>query len=202
MLEQVILPRRQGAPMSDVVTSGVLLRNCKYFIFQTGLNGAGDALGVVRLGGHVEPGETSIECARREALEEGNVVVDLVAAPATWSYSSVDDAFDLVRAEELPDPAPLLTASMAPDDGLSVTYLATCTSEPTPGMETQALIFLTIHQVFWLTGEGVTLGEFLGDGGLLTESAPLPRDLRLHPHGQLRALAYLVRSGELDPGWA
>jgi 8-oxo-dGTP pyrophosphatase MutT (NUDIX family) len=134
--------------IDPVVTSGVLLRWRDRFVFQTGLNRSGERLGVVRLGGHVEPGETPAECACREAREEANIAVRLVSAPTTHSYEVNAEAFDLVPTSWRSEPPmPLLVAAMTPEPGLSVTYLAESDDEPRPGAETQALLFLTADEV-------------------------------------------------------
>ncbi len=184
--------------MLDAVTAGAIVRHGSYFVFQTGLNRRGDALGVVRLGGHVERGETAIECAKREASEEGCVDIDVESVTGTWSYVPAGDDFELSPVDdELVQPTPLLIASMAPGRGLSVTYFACCTTEPRPGHETQAIIFLTTTDVEWITTEKVRLADFLGRGGRITEAVDLPRGLLLQPHGQLRALGQLLRVGAI-----
>lgn len=193
--------------MRDVVTAGVLLEFEGLYVFQAGLNGSGDALRVVRLGGHLEPGETAEECARREVREEGNADASLVAADSTCSYEPHGDSFDLTPYEgETSDPAPLLVTSMAPDRamgrsrpdaGVSITYRAVARTRPTPGAETQALIFLSTGEIQRLTTEVTPLDAFLEAGGSLDEVTTLPRHLPLRPHGQLKALAELQRRGEL-----
>lgn len=184
--------------MRDVVTAGVILEYEARYVFQTGLNRARDALGVVRLGGHVEPGESAVECARREVREEGNTDASILAADMTWSYEPNGESFDLKPfGGETSHPAPVFVATMAPDFGLSVTYLAAPSNRPTPGAETQALLFLTLEDVNRLTTEVTTLGAFVEGGGLLDEVTALPKHLPLRPHGQLRALAELLRTGDL-----
>ena len=46
-----------------VVTASAYVIVQGLFVFQVGQTRAGDRLGVVRLGGHVEPGESSLACA-------------------------------------------------------------------------------------------------------------------------------------------
>jgi 8-oxo-dGTP pyrophosphatase MutT (NUDIX family) len=182
-----------------VVTSGVVLRWRDRFVFQTGLNRARDRLGVVRLGGHVEPDETAAACAVREAQEEANVAVRLISATTTHGYVVNAESFDLLPASWRGEaPAPLLVASMTPEPGSSITYLAETEDEPRPGSETQALVFLTADEVELLTSTPTTLGAFLVAGGVIVEAFPLPRELVLFPHGQLRALARLLAGGLPD----
>jgi 8-oxo-dGTP pyrophosphatase MutT (NUDIX family) len=180
--------------VSAVVTSGVLLEYDKYYVLQTGMNRARDALGVVRLGGHVEPGEDPTQCALREVREEACTDAEIAPADTAYSYEPDGETFRLTPFRAgLPPPSPLLIASMAPAPGVSVTYLAHTRDRPTPGAETQALIFLTLDDVRWITADAVTLGDFLAAGGIVDDAVELPRDLRLRPHGQLLALSQLVR---------
>lgn len=50
---------------------------------QAGPDQTGERIGIVRIGGHLEPGYSPWDCARREALEEASLVVEGVDAPAT-----------------------------------------------------------------------------------------------------------------------
>jgi ADP-ribose pyrophosphatase YjhB (NUDIX family) len=179
-----------------IATAGVILRHQNTFVFQVGFGKTQDALGVVRVGGHAEPGETLAECARREVQEEASVVPDIVASRRTFTYDV--DASDLTLAEEpweLPAPAPLLavtaTVSAVAHD-LSVTFLANTSDRPAPAGETQALMFLTRADVIQIASTPITLDAFIAQGGQLAEASQLPRNLPLRPYGQLRALAVLL----------
>ena len=79
-----------------VVTSGAYVVRGGRFLFAIGPKHGGDTLAVVRIGGHLEPGETAEGCLIREAEEEASIAVRLVDPPAThWvdgdESSSLDD---------------------------------------------------------------------------------------------------------------
>ena len=182
-----------------VLTSGVILKNAGRFVFQFGYNAERDALGVVRLGGHVEPGESAGQTAIREALEEASTRVALIPSRTTFRYESNQRAIELIPTRwGAGPPAPVLLAEMtaAGLTGLSVTYLAESLDPPVPAAETQALEFLTAAEVHWLAGSSVTLGDFIEAGGVVNDPSGLPRDLPLRPHGQLRALSILLERDE------
>jgi ADP-ribose pyrophosphatase YjhB (NUDIX family) len=181
----------------------VILEYCERFVFQMGVNRTGDALGVVRLGGHVEAGETAVQCALREVAEEARVEAEVIQVTATFAYEADGAEFALRPMEWTSDGiAPLLVARMSPDNAdLSVTFLAKCRDAPTPGAETQALVFLSPEEVQWLVSRSVSLGAFLQSGGSVAMATDLAPRLTLRAHGQLRALAQLLASGcELNAG--
>lgn len=180
---------------APVITAGLILRNGGRFVFQAGYNATRDAIGIVRLGGHVEPGETPAECALREAAEEGCVRASIVLPPDTFVYEVDGESFDIARYDWPGEaPVPLLVATMTSSSapGLSVTYLAESTGMPTPGGETQALVFLSSEEVHWLTSTTVSLAEFIDSGGRIVAASDLPADMALRPHGQLRTLSMLL----------
>jgi 8-oxo-dGTP pyrophosphatase MutT (NUDIX family) len=69
---------------SRVATAGAYVLADGLVVFMVGPNRAGDRLGVVRLGGHREAGETSWTCAGREVLEEASVRIRPIPPPATY----------------------------------------------------------------------------------------------------------------------
>lgn len=187
-------------PGETLLTSGVILRNARRFVFQFGYNAARDALGVVRLGGHLAPGESPDRTAVREAFEEANTRVKLIPSPTTFRYEASETTIELVpRAWGAGPPEPLLVAEMTESGvgGLSVTYLAESFDSPTPAAETQALVFLTAAEVPSLAGSSLTLGEFIEAGGVVKDPSGLPRHFPLRPHGQVLALSILLERAVL-----
>lgn len=182
-----------------VLTAGLILRSGDRFMFQVGLNATRDALGIVRLGGHVEPGETPAQCAVREAAEEACVRARIVSPPSTFAYQVDSAEFVLARDTwSAAPPTPLLVAAMSTaPPGASVTYLGEFTDRPTPGGETQGLVLLSRREVQWLTSASVSLAEFLESGGVLVPATDLPTNMALRPHGQLRALSILLADNVL-----
>lgn len=193
---------------APVHTSGVILRNAGRFVFQFGFNAARDALGVVRLGGHVEPGESPDQAAVREAFEEARTRVAITPSRTTFRYEEREAAIDLVPTTwGAGPPAPLLLADMTDSgvNGLSVTYLAESFDEPTPAAETQALAFLTVAEVRAVADSSISLGDLIESGGVVKDPSGLPRHLPLRPHGQMRALSILLArpyGDELAAGWS
>lgn len=182
-------------------TAGAIVKHGDRFVFQVGIGGSPDDLGVVRLGGHVEGTETLEECALREIEEEAGTTAGLVPAPATFQYDPIGEDLKMTDVA-WPDGGitPLFVvrapATRALHD-LSVTYLAEALGTPIPSNETQALMFLSRPEVVEIATSQVRLDSLLLCGGVVIESVALPRHLPLRPHGQVRALAHLIQRGVL-----
>jgi 8-oxo-dGTP pyrophosphatase MutT (NUDIX family) len=174
-----------------IVTAGVYVNRSGFFPFQVGPTKTGETLGVVRLGGHRETGETGWECAAREAFEEASIRVRPVEPPATywvdndefypkpWILSSVDQI------------APIVVTTR---DGqlISPIYLGHTDDEPVPADEARSLLLLTHADIDLIVTRTVTLRQYLERGGQARFKESLALDLVLEPFGHLKILHRLV----------
>jgi 8-oxo-dGTP pyrophosphatase MutT (NUDIX family) len=181
----------------ETLTAGVYVLIGTQMPFMVGPTPDGKRLAVIRLGGHCERGETSWQCAAREAREEASLTITAVAPPATFWLHSSDDPSELV---EQPCPAveddvpPLLVVE---DDRTSprrrsVMYSARSESVPVPAHEAKGLLMLTADEAQRIVRGGMTLGAYLDAGGRASFSTPLSPDLVLEPFLHLRILARLL----------
>jgi 8-oxo-dGTP pyrophosphatase MutT (NUDIX family) len=181
------------------VTAGAYVAVGGRFVFMVGFPlPARDRLGVVRLGGHREPGETAWACAAREVAEEAGLGLQPLPPPATFWVGPDQDAAALAPGPwpgAIDEPAPPLLVGWRPGAGrrrLSVTYLARGTGTPAPATEAQGLLLLRPDEVRRVAHERLSLGAFLREGGRALLRAPLPTRLPLEPRLQLAALAVLL----------
>jgi 8-oxo-dGTP pyrophosphatase MutT (NUDIX family) len=176
----------------SVVTAGVYVLARGLFPFQAGPDRSGQVLGVVRLGGHREEGETGWECASREAWEEASIRVSPVAPPATYwlDYSESDRLSPGPWEEE--GIAPILVSRRA-DGGITPIYLATSTDSPVPAAETKALLLLRPEEIRRMATTSITLRQYLEAGGQAVSKAELPLDFILQPFPHLRLLHVLLQ---------
>ena len=188
-----------------MATAGAYVAVGGRFVFAFGLpRGASDRLGIARLGGHVEAGETAWQCAAREVLEEASLHAQPVAPPATYWLGPPYDLSDPAalaagdwRVQGPGEPAPLLVAWREADGErrLSATYLATAEGTPAPAAETQGLLLLRPRDVLRLAREPLRLGTLLRGGAeaiLRADLAAFDEQLPLEPLLQLRALAVFL----------
>jgi 8-oxo-dGTP pyrophosphatase MutT (NUDIX family) len=181
----------------EVVTAGAYVLCRGRFVFMVGLPlPEHDRLGVVRLGGHREPGETAWACAVREVAEESGMTGYPLAPPATYWIGPAQEPATLAAASWSAEPgepaAPLLVAwrSDAGRRRLSVMYLVRAEGMPAPAAETQGLLLVHPDEVLRLARERLSLATFLRDGGQAVLRVPLASDLPLEPRLQLLALAW------------
>jgi len=138
----------------------------------------GERLGVVRLGGHIQPGETPWECAVREVKEEADLDIQPLKPPAT--YRLREDALSAVSWEDMDAMQPILIGDH------SQYYLARAEGTPRPGAEARGLLLLSRDDVLELACRRMTLGEYLDSGKraiFRDDLDPLPTDAPLKPIG-------------------
>ena len=180
-----------------IVTAGAYVLIGGFVLFMGGPTKADDRLGVVRLGGHRETGESSWGCAYREVLEEASVRSQPIQSPVTyWTTGDVDRSLELRTWPFAPNVQPairpiLVRERVETDRPLSVMYLARTDDPPAPAAEARGLLLLSRADVVRLTRQTLTLRQYLDLSGEAFLRDQLPLDLPLQPFAQLQALAVI-----------
>jgi 8-oxo-dGTP pyrophosphatase MutT (NUDIX family) len=181
-----------------IVTAGAYVRVDQTFPFMVGPTAGGEALGVVRLGGHRERGESSWDCAAREVREEASIDVQPARPPYTyWLHSDDPDQLRTVKwtldGSTMEPPLLVVEGPEAAGRPLSAMYRAFSDDTPSPAAETQGLLLMTTEAIEYVTSTQPTLRDYLAHGFDARPRVPLPLDLRLKPFLQLRVLARLLK---------
>lgn len=176
-----------GIKSGKIRTAGTYLWTGSHFVFQVGPNKTGDRLGVVRLGGHLEPGETPWQAVRREVLEEATMAVTPLPVPATYLTSGGE--LQVIAWEERP--APLLVYQREPG-AFTPLYLTYSADSPTPAAETRGLLLLDREWLARLVREEMSLDRYLAAGGRAILREELPGAMLLAPSYYLGLLDRLL----------
>lgn len=171
-----------------VRTSGAYIMYKGLFPFQVGPTRKGDKLGVVRLGGHREDGESAQETAIREVFEESSMEIELVNSPITFFKREWNDTAIKIRSSE--DIAPILLKGTDPTASTAM-YLAYSNTAPVPSSETTGLLLLSPEDITFICKQKITLEKFIEQGGKALLSQEINMGLPLEPFPQLLFLAEL-----------
>ena len=153
----------------NINTAGAYILYNGYFLFMFGFNADKTKLGVVRFGGHVEPGETAFECVIREVKEECSLDIEFFRTEPIFVRQVVDGK-------------------------LSVMYLTYGKGELRPSMETQGILLLRREDIENICMKNMTFKEYKESGGKYILVDDLPEDYYLFPHVQLHFLHNLFTS--------
>lgn len=160
------------------------------------------------IGGHREEGETWIECAHREAIEEMGVDVELVSSHDTWIVSSDCEAERIVVSDE---PRPMALYRMVHPEGAPragetyhiVIYRAALLEPPSemPIEEVRGIIALTREQVVRGPERKPSITELINDGAeIVSLVGPVDLSTRLFPIGTAAGLAFVLgRTATIGP---
>ena len=184
---------------------GLALQDCRgrflFFLAGTKFDCPPGELFYAGIGGHREEGETWVECAHREAIEEMSVDVELVSTHDTWIVSSDGEAKRTVVSDE---PRPMALYRMvhsgdAPRAGETyhiVIYRAALLEPPSemPIEEVRGIIALTREQVVQGPERKPSITELINDGAeIVSLAGPVDLNTRLYPIGTAAALAFAFR---------
>ena len=174
----------------NVKTSGAYVLYQGLFIFQVGPTKDADQLGVVRLGGHKEFGETALEAASREVYEEASIKITPINSPITYHMSEWGNKPSIIRLDE--EIAPILVKGNE-QNSLSIMYLSYSENEPIPSSETNGLLLLNPEDIHYICNHKITLNDFIRQNGLAILKGDINRDLFLTPFPQLKFLSTLLK---------
>ena len=174
----------------NVRTSGAYVIYKNLFVFQVGPTRKGDTLGVVRLGGHKEDKETSVETAKREVKEEAAIDITIFSSPSIYYKENWSAQAKKIKVENEINPILIIDS---PDETLSIMYMAHSENEPTPSAETNGLLLLSVSDIRLVCSKEITLNEYIKQGGMAILKEKMDKELILQPFPQLMFLAELLK---------
>lgn len=177
--------------LNTLKTVGAFIRYEDTLVFMIGPDSSGEKLGIVRLGGHVEQGESLLQALEREIKEEGSIKVKLLDSPCTlykniWEDSDYFDITDLINWNVKP--------LVIKKDKLSSTavFLSYTEEEPKPSSEAYGLVFLKDKDIINICSNRLTLRDFIDGGGKFIRQKEINYDMEIYAGVHLSFLYNLL----------
>lgn len=183
---------------SDVKTAGVLLKEAGRYVFCYGPHASGDIY-ILRIGGHLEEGESPWECAAREAKEEAAVVVHQL--PVNVSVKTDGIGGQIVKLpgpivlDGYPSERPLVLGvggSLEPGAAKSTLFLAETRGISHPSNEVFGLVKLTAEKVIEIARTPHTFGAIEATVEPQNKQMEIASSTPLLISSHLQALAYCL----------
>ena len=152
----------------SLTTAGIFVLVDGRVLFQAGPDQTGKQVGLVRIGGRLESGETPLDCALREAREEASISVRVIDSPTTYCLTLEEPPRAVAWQNGSPRP---LHASAT-----SHVFIGLSADQPSPTSETHALILLSPSELVALGESKHTLGSLQKLGSQIVLRDPTERE--------------------------
>lgn len=163
------------------------------------------------IGGHLEPGESLLECGRREAREEIGAEIEYISHAGETLYLFSDKSSKIVPTDDTIKPLAvfeMIHPKGSPRSGQMyhiVIYQARLMTEPGDLKldEVSGLITLNREQVLKGAERRATLQQIVEEGStlILPDHVELDPTTKLYPIGTAEAMIQLVKHTELTFKW-
>ena len=131
--------------LKNVETVGAFILDKQQFIFSIGPNKSNEYLGITRLGGHIENGETILEALEREIFEEASTDIEVLSSTKCFFKRS----WESVELEEVHISVNGVVPALVVGNEKRATVLfwGRISNVPCPSNETQGIIYLPLSVI-------------------------------------------------------
>lgn len=161
--------------------------------FMIGPDNSGEKLGIMRLGGHIEKGESYLQALEREVNEEGAIRVKLVSSTDTYYKTNWDDTnYCKITNDIAFDIKPLIVTGNIRRS--TAVFLAYAEEEPKPSSEAHGIIFLNKSEIKDICSKKLRLKDFLNNGGKLIQQKEIDYNMEMYAGVHLKFLYNLIEN--------